>query len=189
MGSQSSNRSTINANTLSTLNYHTTPACIHAFIPSFYEHMHMQITYQSPSNSLILISHTFNLFLIICKLITQLLNLYIVNLHSYVRMYVTCVSCSVCVYVYVCVRMQVSGRSCGWVYVWDAWVHVCVSLYWRDVLSSLLFHIAGRLSIYLKFTFYKYPIVNPRFFFVTSSFDYALLYEGVSNTNRVTLQF
>lgn len=66
--------------------------------------------------------------------------------------------------------------------------------------SSVLFHIADRLSIYLKFTFYKYPIVNRVFLhffffsilfslswaffltFVASSFDYALLYEGVMRT-------
>lgn len=44
---------------------------------------------------------------------------------------------------------------------------ICVRVCYASV-SSVLFHIADRLSIYLKFTFYKYPIVNRAFFFFFS---------------------
>lgn len=42
---ESPNRSMMWASRLLSINYHIAPACMHTFTPSFYGHMHMQITY------------------------------------------------------------------------------------------------------------------------------------------------
>lgn len=116
-------------------------------------------------------------------------------IHLYVRAHVSAM-CVVYFLLYLFLSMRVWARE--WARARALCVRVSYVYACYASVSPVLFHIADRLSIYLKFTFYKYPIVNRVVLlssFLFSSLSFFFCYSVIRlcafvrgcNANRVIL--